>query len=547
MTVKRTDRREQVMRRKSRSRLAAVAGLSLLLGGCASGGTQESTGASSGESSGEQPVRGGVLSIGIGQDMGDLDPGVNTGVAFQTMKIQGLYNGLYRWDSELKMKPDIAESWKQLDDTTYVFTIRKGVTFHTGRPMTASDVEFSLEWMLNEGKVYARELAKVKGAGDAGPSVDIPGITATDDTTLTIKLSEPWSPFLKSLYPIPIIDKESIDKIGTHPVGTGPFKFQRRVENDRIVLERYDGYWGGQPYLDGVEFRVVPDISAAYANMQAGDLDAILSIEPRDAKNLIGDNPDVKVLDVPSTDLVMLHLVIDRNPALKDVHARRAMAHCLDKDAINSLVYSGHGKQQWSPIPSPTEEYDPSVESRGYEFSVEKARAELARSSAPGGFDLTYTALSGLKSSEDTGTIWKQCLDQIGIRLKIETLEFAEWLKKYKAFDYDVLFNFGALPPDPYRGFEIFYTPAIRGTAEAPKTAWKNDEMWKLMQTVATGPEKERSAAYRELQLQTVEQVAPILYVQQNPTMTAVSTDVVGYDSYNALRLLDWPNIWKRK
>lgn len=531
------------MRMKIRSLFVAV-GASLLMLGCASGGSESS---SSSESPDEQPVSGGVLRIGIGQDMGELDPGVNTGVAFQTMKMQGLYNTLYTWDADLAMKPDIAESWEQPDDTTYVFKIREGVTFHTGRAMTASDVEFSLEWMLDEGKVYARELGKVKGAEDAGPGVDIPGITANDDTTLTIELAEPWSPFLNGLYPIPIIDRESIDQIGTNPIGTGPFKFKERVENDRIVLERYDDYWGGKPYLDGVEFRVIPDVSAAYANMQAGDLDAILSIEPRDAENLIGDNPDFKVLDVPSTDLVMLHLVIDGNPALEDVHARRAMAHCLDKDAINSLVYSGYGKQQWSPIPSPTSEYDASVEDSGYEFSVDLARDELAQSGTPDGFKLTYTALSGLKASEDVGTIWKECLDQIGIELKIETLEFATWLEKFDSFDYDVLFNFGALPPDPFRGFEIFYTPAIHGTPEAPQTAWKNNEMWDLMQVAATGAEDARSDAYRQLQLQTVEQVAPILYVQQNPTMTTASVDVVGYDSYNALRLLDWALIWKRQ
>ncbi len=524
---------------------AGLAAASLLLAAC--GSTNDDP---SGDGSATaDPVSGGVLKIGISQDIGELDPGVNTGVTYQAIKMQALYNTLYTWDADLEMKPDLAESWEQPDDTTYVFQIRDGVTFHTGRPMTAADVEYSLEWQLNEEKVYARELSKVVGADEAEPGADIPGITATDDTTLEIKLSEPFAPFLNSLYTIPIIDEETVDEIATHPVGTGPFKFKERVENDRLVLERYDGYWEeGKPYLDGVELRVIPDVSAAYANVKSGELDAIFSLEPRDAQNVVGDDPEVRIVEAPSTDLVMLHLVIDGNPALEDVHARRALAHCVDKDAINELVYSGFGEQQWSPIPSATAEYDPSVEELGYEYSVDLAKEELAQSGTPDGFDLTYTALSGLKASEDVATIWKQCLDQIGVNLKIETLEFATWLEKYDNFTYDVLFNFGALPPDPYRGFEIFYTAAIHGTPEAPQTSWVNDEMWELMNVAATGSEAERTAAYQELQRMTVEEVAPTIYVQQNPTLTAVDADVVGYEeSYNPLRFLAWADIWKQQ
>lgn len=492
------------------------------------------------------PKTGGTFRMAISSDITDFDPGRTTLVEFQTMKMGGLWNTLYTWDKDLNMKPDLAESWEVVDPQTYIFKIRPGVKFHTGRELTAHDVKWTFEWMIKEGKVYARELGRVVGAAEAAKdkTLDVPGIEVLDDHTVQIKLTEPWIPWLTSIYPIPILDKETIADISTKPIGTGPFKFKEWIPNDRIVLERFDDYWGGKPYLDQVELRVIPNQATAIANLKAGEIDAMLVLDAAQAATFTG-NRDFAVQNVPSTDLVMIHTVIDSNPVLQDVHARRALAHCLDKDTINRTVYFGLGQEQWSPIPRAFWAHDEAAEELGYEFSVEKAKAELAQSKTPEGFDITYTANAGIQASQDVGAIWKSCLDQIGINMNIEVLESAAWLEKWFGYDYQLLFNSGPLPPEPHRGFETFFTPQVHGTPRYAKVGWKNDAMYDLMTKAATTADQaKRQEYYSELQKMTVEQVAPIIYVQENPTLSVASSKVEGFDSFNSLRLLDWSNLW---
>lgn len=493
------------------------------------------------------PKSGGTFRLGISNDITDFDPGRTTLIDFQTMKMGGLWNTLYTWDKDLKMKPDLAESWDIIDPQTFVFHLRPGVKFHTGRELTAQDVKWTFEWMIKEGKVYARELGSVVGAAEAtkDKSLDVTGIQVLDDHTIQIKLTQPSVPWLSGIYAIPILDKETIADISTKPIGTGPFKFKEWIPNDRIVLERFDDYWDkGKPYLDRVELRVIPNQATAVANLKAGEIDAMLVLDPAQAATFTG-NRDFQVENVPSTDLIMIHTVIDSNPVLQDVHARRALAYCLDKDTINRTVFFGLGQEQWSPIPSAFWAYDPEVEKSGYEFSVEKAKEELAQSKTPQGFDITYTAMSSSQASQDVGAIWKSCLDQIGVNMKIEVLESAAWLEKWFGYDYQLLYNSGALPPEPQRGFEIFFTPQVHGTPRYAKVGWKNDAMYDLMTKAATTVDQaERQKYYDELQKMTIEEVAPIIYVQQNPTLSVASSKVEGFDSFNPLRLLDWSNIW---
>lgn len=494
----------------------------------------------------EPAKTGGTFRIAIRSDVTDFDPGRTTTIDFQTLKMQGLWNTLYTWDKDLNMVPDLAESWEVVDPQTFIFHIRKGVKFHTGRELTAEDVKFTFEWMIKEGKVYARELARVVGAAEASEdkTADVTGVKVLDDYTVEVKLTEPWAPWLGSIYVIPIIDKETVDEISQKPIGTGPFMFKEWIPNDRIVLERFEDYWEeGKPYLDRVELRVIPNVATAIANLRAGEIDAILTIDPADVGSFAGSR-DFLVYNLPSTDLIMIHEVIDHNPPLQDVHARRALAHCLDKDTINRAVFFGIGQQQWSPIPSSFWAYDPAVEELGYEFSVEKAKAELAQSATPDGFDITYTTGVGSQTGQDVGAIWKSCLDQIGVNLEIEVLDSASWLEKWFSYDYALLFNAGPLPPEPHRGFEVFYTPNIHGSARYGQVAWQNDELWDLMTKAATTVDQaERQEYYTELQRKTIEEVGPIIYLQQNPILSVASAKVQGYDSFNALRLLKWADL----
>ena len=234
-----------------------------------------------------EPRSGGTLYIG--QDFGpqDLDP--TQTVAWASTNVEELiFSGLLRWSPEMVIEPDLATEYEVVDDQTYRFSLRDGVTFHNGDPFTAEDVKFTFERILDPAtasphiSVYA----------------DIESIEVVDPLTVQFNLSRPFAPFLRYLATIPygaIVPKGMTDELNAQPIGTGPFMFVEHVLDQEVKLARFDDYYEeGLPYLDEVVFRLLADDTSISSALRSETIQLTWLKNPIVAQNVAESDPDLE-------------------------------------------------------------------------------------------------------------------------------------------------------------------------------------------------------------------------------------------------------------
>ena len=308
----------------------------------------------------QQPKRGGVLRMAEREAPG-LDPHLT--ISFLTQSWMSLvYSQLVRYPSPLEAKhsadftpkPDLAEKWEYKTPTTVVFTLRKGVRFHTkppvnGREVTAEDVKYSLERFMAKSAFKAR-------------FDQVQAIEAVDRYTVRITLKEPFAPFLNYLASpsfTAILPKEAEEKFKNfnHPdavIGTGPFVLKSYDKGVKVVFERNPDYYvKGIPYLDGVIMEVTPDAAARTSLLRAGktELAHIWGwLSPEDGKSIKKTNPEMIVTPTEVIGQGAIYLRTDQ-PPFNDVRVRRALSLAIDRKAWNDALLFGEGCIDAGPVP----------------------------------------------------------------------------------------------------------------------------------------------------------------------------------------------------
>lgn len=236
----------------------------------------------------EKERYGGTLRIALPNDPKSLDSRyIGYGVS-SWRGIQQLYDQLVEFprNSDKELEPSLASGWKQLDDLTWVVSIRKGVKFHNGKELTADDVAKNFDWRVNfEKYMKEKNWRPPRAKSDVGSAAE--KIEVIDKYTLKIVLKYPFTPFamgiLQKGMTAGVIDPDTVEKMGKqatlNPVGTGPFKLTEWVPGSHIIYEGFEDYWGGKAYLDKVVFRVIPDAQTRLIALQKGEVDlAILDL-----------------------------------------------------------------------------------------------------------------------------------------------------------------------------------------------------------------------------------------------------------------------------
>ncbi len=289
-----------------------------------------------------QPPAAGVR-VGVDVDAGTLDPRLmRDTTAYHVVDL--LYDGLVRLDAALEPVPGLATHWEHPDPTTWVFHLREGVAFHDGAALTAADVVYTFETILDP------EL----GAPLRSLYQPVTRVTALDDHTVEVTLAAPYAPLLAYL-DLGIVSRAAAEAgrdLGTAPAGTGPFRLGRWERGSRIVLEANPAYWGGPPELETVEFVLVPDNTARAQAFEAGDLDIIQSpLSPLDVRRLADDDRfrhDIRA----GVAITYLNFNVSR-PQLADPRVRRALCMLVDQDAIIGQIYE-HTDQPATSVLLPT-------------------------------------------------------------------------------------------------------------------------------------------------------------------------------------------------
>jgi len=405
------------------------------------------------------------------------------------------------------------------DKLTYTFTLRKGVTFHDGKPMTAADVKFSIDE------------ATAATAGWGYLNTAIKSTAAPSDGTFVVHLKYPWSPLIAdlSLFSNGVIPAGHAGKTAADfyaaPIGTGPFQWDTWAKGTKLTLKKNPTYWQtGKPYLDTVAWTNTPDSNTRSLQVKGGQAD-IDEYPSWSTISQLKASPGVTVDLFPSTQTNYLSFNQKRKP-LQDVHVRRAISYAVDRAALVKAVLFGNGTVANSFMPPTTPFYDRSTQ--GIQFDVAAAKKELAQSSTPKGFSTTLLIGSGAADALTVAKIVQQELKGLGIIVKIVQLDPSVVNTRQQSLDYDMTLTGWTMDiSDP----DELVTFAVNPTAGSKSffTAYDNATVVKDSVAAAkTLAPAERQKLYSAIQAAAAED-AFMAFLYYSPYAFATSSKVNGF------------------
>jgi peptide/nickel transport system substrate-binding protein len=354
-----------------------------------------------------------VIVIGVTSGPNNLDPRIGTDDVSGKIA-QLVFNNLMTLDEHLQVVPDLAERLDHPGPTTWVATLRQGVKFHDGHELTSADVVYTFRSLLDPQLLSPR-----KGAYRMVQSID-----ARDRYTIVFTLKEPFGSFPAQLV-LPIVPDGAASSFRDHPVGTGPYRFMKYVVDDRVELAPFAEYFGGPPSNDGLVLRVVPDDIMRGLELRKGTIDVVINDLAPDIVYQLGQDPRLQLVESPGTDYQYIGVNL-RDPVLRDVRVRQAIAYAIDRDAIIKHLRRGLAVPASGMLPPMSWAFEPDVAT--YPYDPAKARALLEEAGHPAvdgmRFRLTLK-VSNLEFNRLQSTVIQQNLRDVGIALDIRTYEFA--------------------------------------------------------------------------------------------------------------------------
>ena len=383
-----------------------------------------------------------VLNFALSGNPDTLDPQKTAGtLTFQVLK--SMYDTLVEPDQAEKIVPALAESWTvSADALTWTFTLRSGVVFHNGDPLTSKDVKASFE----------RVKAKETGSPKANEFAAISSIETPNDTTVVIGLSKPYAPFLGTLASgwAAILPKSLIDAgndFAKKPIGTGPFVLKEWVRDGRIVLEKNRSYWmAGLPKLDRIIVNIIPERAVQVQGLLSGAIDAVEFVDTDDIK-LLSSSPEVKV-DKSLTALILVMAMNCSNPILADVRVRQAVNYAIDKQQVLDVAYGG-GSVIGTFMDAGNAYYKDFTSL--YPYNPEKARALLKEAGVPADASFTMVLPSNYDMHVKAGQLYQEMLSKVGLHVTIKMIDWPTWLSDAYTnakYDFTVVGHTGKLDPE---------------------------------------------------------------------------------------------------
>lgn len=329
------------MARVARVLGAAALGVTLLLAGACARGR----------------VEGDAIVVGLINSPVNLDPRVGSDEASQKAH-QLLYNTLVKIDSRLDVVPELAETFVQEDDTTYVARLRQGVLFHNGRELTSDDVVYTFRSFLDP-----------TFRGRSGAYRVLQAVNARDRYTVEFRLKEPFASFPINLV-MGIVQAGSGAANARAPIGTGPYRMVSFAQDDRLVLAPFDRYYDGSPRNAGLVLKVVPDDTMRGLELRKGTVDIVVNDLSPDIVHQLKDEGRLGVATGDGSDYAYVGLNL-RDPILRDVRVRQAIGYAIDRQAIVDYLRRGYARVAVGILPPMSWAFEPRV----FDFTHDPERA----------------------------------------------------------------------------------------------------------------------------------------------------------------------------
>ena len=463
-----------------------------------------------------QPKRGGILKVGLQADPTSLDP-QKTSLTALFHVTEHIYSMLVRLKPDLTVEPDLAEKWDiSADGKTYTFTLRKGVKFHSGKPLVAADVKYTFDRLVD----------KATASPNATLLAPAESVAAPNETTVVITLKTADASFLTNLVApaTAIINKDAVDKYGDltkNADGTGPFKFKEYVPNTRVVLERNPEYFeAGKPYVDGIEMTIASDDTARTAAVKTGTVDFIEYAPLKDIPSLKTDT-SLSLAGDQNTNIRFVGLNVTRKP-YNDLKVRQAIALAVDREAVLGPAVFGFGTPTLEIFPPG---YWAGLGTKPPNADIAKAKQMLADAGYPSGFNTTILSWSQYSFLSNAAVVFQEQLKQIGISADINLEENAAFIKDYLDNNFDLTVSGTSAYVDPN---DIYFRNF--GTGQPSNAVrYSNPKADELIAAgVATTDQAKRKQVYQQLQQLLLDEAPWInLYIAQQ--FEAMKTYVKGY------------------
>ena len=462
-------------------------------------------------------------------DAVSLDPHGSNDSPSSNVRTQ-IYDTLVYFDEEMELQAGLATDWEAVDETTWRFTLREGVTFHDGEPFNAEAVQASLERVSDEEFGSERYFLYDM----------ITEVNVVDEYTVDVVTEYPFAPILSHLAHDGggMISPAAVEEAGydeVEPIGTGPFMLESWEPGDELVLVRNDNYWGDPVNLDSITFQVVPEESTRLALVETGDAHVAQFEQPANQARVEGaQGMDLMLYDSLSLDYIGMNT--EREP-YDDILVRQAISMAIDRETMVDGILEGAGIPAIGPLSPLVFGFSDDVDT--LEYDPDGARELLAEAGYEDGFETTLWTNDNARRMEIAEIVQNDLAD-IGIDVQIEVLEWGAYLDETAEGNHDMfILGWVTVTGDADYGLYALFHSDNHG-AVGNRSFYSNDEVDALLDEGRLEPDmEERRRIYAEVQNALVPE-APHINLYHPRWMVAVNEAVENYNHHpDNMMLLD--------
>ena len=481
-------------------------------------------------------AEGNVLRYGTETEPAGFDPHTISSHASLRVMAQ-VYNQLVDVNENLEVIPELAASWEISDDNlTYTFHLADNVYFHSGRKMTAEDVKYSFERILNPDLGALGNSSSYAG--------DIAAVEAVDETTVKMTLSKVNVTFLSNLSSsyCSVVDKDVVEandgSLLLADGGTGPYTLGEWVADNHVTVNASPNYFNEaeKATFDAIDFYVMTDASSRLNALRTGTVDLIVADTAM--LDLVNENDPIQVISYQTRDYVGLFMNCERAP-FDNPLVRQAVNYALNREEIIDFAYNGQATVSGF-IPASMGHWAVDVTEKDYYTqNIEKAKALLAEAGYANGFETVITV--GLEDGiRDMGIVAQQQLAEIGITAQVKNEENAQYIDDWKAHNFDIMICHNGAGSDPNRGVAFFFSSTGSANIQGYSNA-RVDELCVL--GTATTDVAQREAYYKEAiniildECATAIAASPMAYFLASPALQGYAPNASNTSNFAGVTL----------
>ncbi len=462
--------------------------------------------------------------IALEQSPGNLDPRLGTDVSSARVH-ELIFDPLVTTDQKAEIVPHLAWKWESVEGKVYTFFLRPGVEFHSGKKLTADDVKYTFESLLDE-KFFSPKKEHFR---------IIKAIDAVDDHTVRFTLREPFSSFLINEAGIGIIPQGSGEECHLRPIGSGLFKFLYYKDDEEVGFAAFDNYWGGSPKVDRIIYKIIPDSTTRVLELRKGSIDLVINAIPEEIIQSIEREPHLKVLKKQGCIYSYIGLNM-RDPILANHKVRWAIGYAIDREGIiRNLLHNLATPASGILAPSnwayegevTTFSYNPA---RAKELLDEAGYPDPDGDGPQGRFHLVFKTPT-LKWARDISTVINENLKQVGIDLEIRSYEWQTFYNDIIKGNFQLypLRWIGATDPDIYR--YCFHSQSLPPKG-ANRGGYHNQTIDRLIDQARTTTNREElKELYSQIQ-KIIANDAPYISLWYNTNVAVMKKEIQGLTLY---------------